>query len=152
MPHAELHAPETLAAIESRNASFMNGLIVLDVGGEGRHVRAWNINPCSLKTAGDARGQPIPHWIRGRADDIPLPSGVVDWLIVERTPLSKRALEELARVVAPAGRITLRHVPLPWKDRHALARQVLPGRAYRRMTRIGGTLVQETDFRLAVTG
>jgi hypothetical protein len=126
--------------------------IVLDIGGEGRHASAWNINPCPLKTLGRNRGEPIPHWIRGRADDIPLPSGVADWLIVERTPLSRRAVMELARVVAPHGRITLRHVPLPWTDRHALARQLLPGKAYQRMTRIGAAVVQETEFRLTAAG
>jgi hypothetical protein len=119
---------------------------VLDIGGEGRHAEAWNLNPSPTRTLGPDRGRPIPRWIPGRADAIPLAAGVVDWLIVERTPLSHEALVELARVVSPSGRITLRHVPLPWADRHALARSILPGRAVQRMMHLGGAVVQETEF------
>jgi hypothetical protein len=122
--------------------------LVVDVGGEGRHELAWNINPSRFQTIGRNKGQPIPRWLGGRADCIPLPHAVIDWLIVERTPLSKAALRELARVVAPRGRITLRHVPLPWKDRHALAKVMLPGRVCQRLMLIGNTEVQETEFRL----
>jgi hypothetical protein len=120
--------------------------LVIDIGGEGRHVCAWNVNPSPFRTVGRYRGQPIPRWICGRADDIPLPCAVVDWLIVERTPVSKAALREFARVISPTGRITLRHAPLPWADRHALAKAILPGRIFERVLQLGAALVQETEF------
>lgn len=125
------------------------GRLVVDVGGEGRHPIAWNVNPSPIRTLGRYKGQPIPRWLYGTAESIPLADGAVDWLIVERTPLSLAALKELARVVSPTGRITLRHVPLPWKDRHGLAKSVLPGRFVERMSCIGGLTVQETEFLLA---
>jgi hypothetical protein len=110
---------------------------VVDVGGEGRHELASNINFSHFQTIGRDTGRPIPRWLGGRADNIPLPRGVVNWLIVERTPLSKAALREFARVIAPTGRITLRHAPLPWKDRHALAKAMLPGQVCQRLFLIG---------------
>lgn len=122
--------------------------LIVDVGGEGRHELAWNINPSRFQTIGRNKGRPIPRWLGGRADSIPLPRGVVDWLIVERTPLSKAALREFARVIVPTGRITLRHAPLPWKDRHALAKAMLPGHVSQRLILIDDRVVQETEFHL----
>jgi hypothetical protein len=123
---------------------------IVDVGGEGRHELAWNINPSRFQTIGRHKGRAIPRWPGGRADKIPLPCASVDWLIVERTPLSKAALREFARVIVPTGRITLRHTPFPWKDRHALAKAMLPGHVCQRLMRIGDREVQETEFRLGL--
>jgi ubiquinone/menaquinone biosynthesis C-methylase UbiE len=122
---------------------------VLDVGGEGRHPEAWNLNPSRTKTIGKYRGQPIPRHIPGRADAIPLADRSVDRLIVERTPLRTAALHEIARVIACGGTIILRHARSPVGDPHAIALQLLPGQVSRRMIRLGTQVVQETEFQLS---
>ncbi len=123
--------------------------VVLDIGGEGRHAGAWNLNPSRVKTIGPERGQLIPQHILGRADDIPLADGSVDRLIAERTPLLAPALREIARVISPTGTVILRHVRPPYGDPHALARRSLPGRVTYRMIWLAGRLVQETQFHLS---
>lgn len=85
----------------------------LDVGGEGRYLDAWNLNPRATKTLGADAGRPIPNLIRGRAEAIPLPDSSVDLILVERTPLSDRSLREIARIAAPTARIILRHARPP---------------------------------------
>jgi hypothetical protein len=68
----------------------------------------------------------------------------VSQVVVERTPLSTKALAEIARITAPRGTIILVHVPLPDADRHERALQMLPGKVERRDIFIGGQRVQET--------
>ena len=123
--------------------------IILDVGGEGRHPEAWNLNPSFVRTIGKKRGQPIPQHILGRADNIPLGDRSVDRVIVERTPLQVSALKEISRVISSNGTIVLRHARSPCGDPHALAKAILPGRLNHRITRLNGQLVQETEFRLS---
>ena len=123
--------------------------IILDVGGEGRHSEAWNLNPSHVKTIGKNRGQPIPHHISGRADNVPMADGSVDRVIVERTPLQVAGLREIARVISSHGTIILRHARSPCGDPHALAKNILPGRISHRIMRLDGQLVQETEFRLS---
>jgi hypothetical protein len=120
--------------------------ITVDIGGEGRHPGALNINPSRNKTLGVDRGSVIPNVIVARADRLPLADRSVARVIVERTPLSRASLAEIARVIAPRGTIELAHVPLPDADRHALALALLPGRVERRRRQIGGQWVQETHF------
>lgn len=120
--------------------------MILDIGGEGRHPEAWNLNPSRVKTLGKAKGEPIPRLIHGRADAIPLVDGSVRQILVERTPLTRSALREIARVIAPGGTVILRHVPPPEFDPHAVAREILPGSCYQRNTLLQGASVQETRF------
>jgi hypothetical protein len=126
-------------------------LFTLDIGGEGRHPEAWTLNPSSVKTLGPDKGTPIPRWIRGRAESMPLPSRFADCIIVERTPLRGGALEEILRVIALHGVVVLRHVPIPTADRHERIRRYLRARiAVTRRDRVGGQWVQETrlcDFK-----
>jgi hypothetical protein len=58
-------------------------MTALDIGGEGRHAEAWNLNPSPVKTLGPEKGLPIPRRIAGRANAIPLPDHSVDRIIVE---------------------------------------------------------------------
>ncbi|MEX0713416.1 MAG: methyltransferase domain-containing protein [Pirellulales bacterium] len=120
--------------------------MVLDVGGEGRHPHAWNLNLSHVKTVGPGKGQAIGRLILGRAEAIPVADESVDLVIVERTPLTREALREIARVVSRGGRIVLRHVPLPRRDRHALAASVLGRPPERCLAYIAEQLVQETTF------
>lgn len=126
-------------------------VFVLDIGGEGRHPDAWNLNPSPVRTLGPNRGEPIPRHVQGRADAIPLPDHCVDRIIMERSPLTKAALREIARVVSRRGEVVLRHAVPPNFDPHLLARRVLPGRVSQRIVRIGRHVLQETRFQLGDT-
>jgi len=118
--------------------------LIVDIGGEGRHPHAWNVNPSKFRTIGSLGGQPIPRLIQARAFRLPFADDSVDLAIVERTPLSRAALEELDRVLSATGRLVLRHVPLPRGDRHALAQELIRGTIERRTTTIGRQQVIET--------
>ncbi len=118
----------------------------VDIGGEGRHQLAWNLNPSLVKTKGSERGRMIPRLIRGRAEAIPLLDQSVDCLIVERTPLRRRALEEIRRVITPTGLVILRHAVPGGIDPHRWAVRVLAGRTRQRSVHIDGQCVQETIF------
>lgn len=122
---------------------------VLDIGGEGRHSEAWNLNPRRYKTFGPQRGELIPRWIEGRGERIPLPDGSVEVVIVERTPLVPATLAEIARVASSTARIILRHVPVHHLDPHRLAVQALNGTIERGTITIGSHTLQETVIRRA---
>ena len=123
--------------------------VILDIGGEGRHPLAWNLNPRSRKTLGQERGELIPRLIQGRGDCIPLPDRTVDVLIAERTPLRLATLSEMLRVASPSARIILRHANAYRRDPHHLAVQMLKGAVEQRMAMIGRQPVQETIIRLS---
>ncbi len=139
-------APTPTNRLQGFSPSSLPGPLIVDIGGEGRYPQAWNINPRELKTLGPQRGQPIPRHIRGRADRLPLPSGSVDLVIVERTPLSRNALHEIVRVVSPDGFVILRHAPTPNGDSHELAKQIIPGFVSQQIVRLGNQSVQESVF------
>ena len=120
--------------------------LLLDIGGEGRYSKAWNLNPGHVKTIGPQRGAPIERHIPGRAEAIPLADRSVRWILVERTPLREAALREIARVVMPGGLIVLRHVVGSSIDRHRTARAILPGSVRERVICLRGQTVQETRF------
>lgn len=132
-------------------ASLGDRPIIVDIGGEGRYRRAWNLNPRSLKTLGPDRGRTIPRHIPGRAEAIPLPNGSVDLVIVERTPLRLAALQEIARIVSDNGVVILRHALPRGRDCHALARQIIPALIARRIVQLGTQRVQESIFSRAAT-
>jgi hypothetical protein len=123
--------------------------LILDIGGEGRYPNAWNLNPRRFRTCGRLRGQPIPNWLPGRAECIPLPARSVHAIIVERTPLLPAALWEIRRVALPGTRVLLRHALRPGSDPHELARQILgpPLRVSRRT--VGRLIIQQSVFRLS---
>lgn len=125
--------------------------LTLDIGGEGRYRHAWNLNPSRVKTLGQHKGKPIPRLILGRAQKIPLPNGCVDHVIVERGPVCKAAVLEIARVISPSGTVILRHAKPPKVDPHAVAKVVLPGYVTQRQIKINGRCLLETRFELAAT-
>ncbi len=122
--------------------------MILDIGGEGRHPEAWNLNPRCRKTVGKQRGELIPLLIQGRGESIPLPDRTVDVLIVERTPLRLATLTEMLRVARPSAMIVLRHAIAHQFDPHELAVQMLKGTVEQRPGMIGQQAVQETVIRL----
>lgn len=118
--------------------------LAIDIGGEGRHPHAWNVNPAARKTIGPESGQPIPRLVLARATKLPFADRSVSEVIVERTPLTRAALAEIERVLAPCATLILRHVPLKHRDRHALACQLIAGRVERGAATIGRQKVLET--------
>ncbi len=143
--------PQKANASKKVPDTFSSGGIVtlkLDIGGEGKHQDAWNLNPNPLKTLGPGRGEPIPRHIVGRADAIPFADHCADCIIMERVPLRRAALVEIARVITPHGEVLLRHAVPPNFDPHGLARQIIPGGVSQRFIRIGRQILQETCFQL----
>lgn len=120
---------------------------IIDIGGEGRHPQAWNVNPSPVRTLGPRKGMPIERHIAGRAAELPFADNSIQTIIVERTPLPREALLEIARVVAQGGSIVLRLAPLPWFDPLALAKQILPGDWTERTGSIDGQPIVEARFR-----
>lgn len=121
-----------------------SGGFVLDIGGEGRHADAWNLNPRTRRTTRGVAGQPIPRLIVGRGESIPLADHSVDVLIVERTPLRPATLAEMLRVAKPSATAILRHAITPAGDPHRVALEVFQGTVRRRMTVIGRQQLAET--------
>jgi ubiquinone/menaquinone biosynthesis C-methylase UbiE len=122
---------------------------ILDIGGEGRHPHAWNLNPRTCRTVAPHCGEPIPRLIRGRAENIPLPGHCVDRVIVERVPLRRAALEEIRRVAKSGSFVILRHAAMPWLDPHRLALRVLPGTARRSTLQLGDRTYLQTIIKLS---
>jgi hypothetical protein len=127
-------------------------LLSVDIGGEGRHDDAWNINPRRMKTFGSKCGEPIPRLILGRADAVPLPDHSADTIIVERTPLSRLALDEIKRIGEPGSIVVLRHARAFAMDPHELAKRILLGKFQERDYKIGTRDYQETVITLDTSG
>ncbi len=121
---------------------------MVDLGGEGRHPRAWNLNPRTTKTFGPQAGQPIPRLIVARGEALPLRDASVDVLIAERTPLRMATLREIERVAKPSATIILRHVEGPLGDPHRVALAMLKGRTHRGTSTIGSHTVCESIIEL----
>jgi hypothetical protein len=102
---------------------------VVDIGGEGRHHDALNVNPRQTKSFGPDRGALIPRLIVGRAEATTLSNQCADLIIVERTPLSRLAIEEIKRIAKPGSLVVLRHARAFAMDPHELAKKVLEGEA-----------------------
>ncbi|MCL6501193.1 MAG: hypothetical protein K6T86_00820 [Pirellulales bacterium] len=122
--------------------------LLLDIGGEGRYRGAWNLNPRRWRTCGPLRGHPIPNWLPGRAECIPLPAGSVQTIIVERTPLRPAALWEIRRVAAPGARVLLRHAWCPGSEPHRLAREILGPPLHVSLRVMTMLVIQQSVFRL----
>ncbi len=103
----------------------VEGIELLDVGGEGRYAHAWNLNLSSTRTLSPRKGTPIPRHIQGRAEAIPLPDDCVRAIVMERTPLRREAVVEMLRVIAPGGVITLRHHWNGETNPHAIAHRLM---------------------------
>lgn len=121
---------------------------VIDIGGEGRHSAAWNVNPRRYRTCGPTHGEPIPRWILGRADALPLPDHVVDLILVERTPLTRTSMDEIRRVVKLDGTIVLRHARPFGMDPHRVVKTVFTGRFIERECAVGTSHCQELVIQL----
>lgn len=81
----------------------------VDVGGEGRYEDALNINPGKYTSTTGEPGHPIPNWVYGRSDELPLPDQSVHKLTVESAPLNGQAMAEILRVMRPRSQINLYH-------------------------------------------
>lgn len=122
---------------------------VLDIGGEGAHLEAWNLNPSPTRTFGPRKGESIPRHIAGRAEAIPLPDSCVDRIVVERMALRAAAIGEMRRVLAPGGTIVLRHACPPGTDPHAAAVAAWGRPTSQRRYHRGEVETQESIFQFA---
>lgn len=120
---------------------------LLDIGGEGRYATALNLNPRAEKTLGPEKGQPIPNWLNGRAEHIPLPDNSVQTVVVERTPLRDKALDEITRVVADGGTMVFRHVVTDGINPHQRIRERIEGIAHTEDIELDGMQVQQLVIR-----
>ncbi len=85
------------------------GKVIIDIGGEGAHKGAINLNPNLWTTTTGTSGRPIPNLVMGVAEQLPFQSHSADTLIVESAPLRLGSATELARVIRPGGTIRLVH-------------------------------------------
>ena len=93
-----------------------NKLIILDIGGEGRYPEAINLNPFHLTSTTGEPGRPIPYWLEGVGEYIPLPDKSVDIIYLENTPVFQDTLREILRVIRPRGNISFYH-PKDYSDK-----------------------------------
>ena len=123
--------------------------VVVDIGGEGRYPLAWNVNPRERRTCGAQKGQPIPRRIPGRGDAVPLADHQADVIIVERAPLSRKAIEEIRRITRRGAIVVLRHPVVFGFDPHGLAKQLLFGNWRERQCWVASIRCKETVIELA---
>jgi len=93
-----------------------NEPVHIDIGGEGRYEDALNINPGKYTSTTGEPGRPIPNWVYGRSDELPLPDQSVHKLTVESAPLNDQAMVEVLRVLRPRSQINLYH-PTEYAER-----------------------------------
>lgn len=120
---------------------------LLDIGGEGRYVTALNLNPNAVKTLGPEKGQPIPNRLNGCTEDIPLPDNSVHTVVVERTPLTNEAIDEIIRVVADGGTLVFRHVVADAANPHHRVRERIEGTVDTEAIELDGQQVQQLVIR-----
>lgn len=122
-------------------------IALLDIGGEGRYATAMNLNPSGEKTLGPDKGTAIPNWIGGRAEDIPLPDRSVQAIVMERTPLRKEAIDEIARVATEDATLVFRHTVDQPSDPHARIVERISGKAEVARVTLDGQPVQQLTIR-----
>ena len=126
------------AALAGRGASG-RGRVVIDVGGEGKHPGAINLNPGRLTSTTGEPGRPIPRLVQGVGERMPLATGSADRVLVESAPLRDGAAAELARVIKPGGTIRLAHPADYARKSHGAVIRAVGGRARQRT--VGGMTV-----------
>jgi hypothetical protein len=109
------------------------GAVHLDVGGEGRHHYAINVNPGNLTSTTGVPGRPIPRLVNGHVEKIPFASGTADGLLVESAPLRPGAAAEIARVLKPGASVRLVHPVDYGRTHHASVITALGGKHKQRV-------------------
>lgn len=90
----------------NRNAPFT---ITIDIGGEGKTSGAINFNVVAVGTVPPTSGKEIPRLLmrEGGIGRLPVNSASVKSIVVHSTPISLETAKEIARVIAPGGKIVL---------------------------------------------
>jgi RHS repeat-associated protein len=114
------------------------GQVSVDIGGEGAHASAINLNPQRVTSTTPSR--PIPRLVPGVGERLPLSSSTADLITVEGAPLRAGAAQEIGRVLRPTGEIRLVHPA----DYAAAAHPEVA-------TAAGGTVVHQTTDAIGVT-
>ncbi len=83
----------------------------VDIGGEGHHPGAVNVNPSRTRTNPGPNDEPtgskIPDLVVGRGENLPFRSGVAEDVFMENVPLGDEMLDEARRITRAGGRIHL---------------------------------------------
>ncbi len=82
--------------------------VIVDIGGEGSNLNAINVNPQRFISDSD-NVRPIPLWVKGKGESIPVKNGEVDYVILENTPLNNEIISEIIRIIKKGGLIKLVH-------------------------------------------
>jgi RHS repeat-associated protein len=81
------------------------GRVHIDIGGEGAHPEAINLNPTNVTSTNEATL--IPRRVPGVGERLPFSSRTADVITLEGAPLRPGAAEEIGRVIRPGGEVTL---------------------------------------------
>ena len=83
--------------------------VAIDIGGEGHHEGAINVNINVHGTFGDTGGKDIPNLMLrpGCAGELPFVAGGVNTVYMERTKISAETAKEIARVAGAGGTVSL---------------------------------------------
>ena len=128
---------EAMAVI---NEFKRRGNVTVDIGGEGRHPSAINLNINVLQTINEPT--PTPNVILGSAFSLPFDDQSIDHLVVESAPFNP---EEIARVLRPAGTVRVFH-PAEMEQRHARLAEAVGGQVSTRRTKFGDIDMLETTI------
>ncbi|MGO8752247.1 MAG: RHS repeat-associated core domain-containing protein, partial [Thermoguttaceae bacterium] len=119
---------EDLAKISETLKEWAKGdRLAIDVGGEGLHSGAINVNIQPMTSTTGKAGRPIPLFFARVGTEAPLvfSNRTVKSIFIENTPISEATANEVARVIAAEGIILLDN-PEPYAtDAHARVLQAL---------------------------
>ncbi len=96
----------TAASLAEADAP-QRGPVHLDIGGEGRHPGAINVNPNTTTSTTGTAGRPIPNLVQATGERLPFGNQVADIITIENTPISQATASQVARVIKPGGEIRL---------------------------------------------
>jgi hypothetical protein len=103
----------------------------LDIGGEGFHPDAVNVNPSPVTTTGIGApaGQPIPNLVQTTGENLAphFAPGSAAVVTIENTPITPTMASQVASVTRPGGQIILQHPADAAQALHPLVIQAVPG-------------------------
>jgi hypothetical protein len=80
---------------------------VIDIGGEGRHAGALNVNPSKVTSTTGAAGRPIPNHVPFDGKRLPFADQSVDVIHLENAPIRPETIAEIKRVLRLGGDVRL---------------------------------------------
>ena len=103
----------------------------LDIGGEGRHFNAVNLNPSTHTTCLSGPQLPIPNHLQGRGESIPCSDCSVFLITIENTEITEDMTIEIKRVLDAHGIIRLIHPTGYAAEAHSYVATIVNGKVFR---------------------